>query len=311
MIDEKLKIVILCGGRFAMPAIQQLAVEGYLAGIGIGLGESSMVNTLEMESEDKNIGFMHFRNRKDLHLLEEWLVALKPDAVFSICFPFRIAQNILELENIRFINFHTGPLPAYRGAMPLFEVIRRKESHTALTLHFMTPDLDEGPVIMQEFIDIHKEDTFGSLATRMSVFAAQTALNMAQMLEFGTFVPAIEQEEQLAYYYDKPDFSETFIHWKKMTAEEIEALIRACNPWNTGADAILKGKHYKIIDASITPLEHTALPGTITGLDEAGNIYIACKDNKQLLVRILSNDYGILSAGKLTAKENILHAIFD
>ncbi|HEU4607874.1 MAG TPA: formyltransferase family protein, partial [Chitinophagaceae bacterium] len=228
----------------------------------------------------------------------------------SICFPFIIPEEVLERKNIRFINFHTGPLPAYRGPMPLFEVLRRGEPQTALSVHFMTPDLDEGPVIFQESMKIENRETFGALATRMSRRTALAAHNMAQMLEYASQIPSVPQEEEHSCYYDQPDFSETFIHWKKMTATEAEALVRACNPWNTGADALLMGRHYKIIDAIASGRAHAVPPGTITGFDESGNMCVACKEG-QLLVRIFSNDQGIQSAVHMPGKENMIHAAFD
>jgi len=305
------RIVVLCGGRFALPAIRQLALEKYLCGIGIGKGERSMISVMEQESEDRGLSFRSFRDRKSMgRELCSWLEQLKPDAVFSVCFPFCLPGAVLALPGIRFINFHTGPLPAYRGPMPLFEVLRRQEKETALSVHFMTPELDEGPLILQEPLQIRAGATFGSLAAEMSLRTAHAALNMAQMLEYGSHIPSVAQDEANGRYYDQPDLSETYIHWKRMTAGEIEALVRACNPWNNGADTLLQGRHYKIIDAEAMPRAHREAPGTVTALDEAGNIYIACKDDKQLLVRIMSSDEGIFPVSRISGP-HWLKAVFE
>lgn len=305
------KIVVLCGGKFALPALQLLAHEQYLAGIAIGKGEVSVVSAIRHEAENSNIPFQSFNRKEELSRLAAWIREINPDAIFSICFPFLISPEVLGSCKGKFINFHTGSLPQFRGPMPIFEALRYGEKQTELSIHFMNEEFDEGPLILKEPIGIDKNETFGSLAKKLSKRAALAALSLSEMLEFATDIPTEKQDEQLARYFEFPESTDTLIRWDKMPAEEIDALIRACNPWNSGADANLKGQAVKILEAAISEEPHTVVPGQIIGLDESGNLCVACLNNKQLRISILGSDYGILSARQFTEKENIIHYAFN
>ena len=230
------KILILCGGKFAFKTLQLLAFENYLCGIGIGKSSKIVVESLERESENNSLDFKYFPDKKSVSEMKTWIEDLNPDFIFSISFPFLIPEEVLSYGKERFINFHPGPLPQYRGSMPIFEVLKNQEKTTAISVHFMDSKYDEGPVIFKENLKIDQNDTYGQLAVKLSDRTAQVALNMANMVEYAKKIPSSIQESENAYYYEKPDFLDTCIKWKNMTAGEIVALINSCNPWNYGAD---------------------------------------------------------------------------
>lgn len=306
MSDQK-KIVILCGGKFAFKTLQLLANEKYLFGIGIGKGTDHVIEALETESENNNIDFKSFPDQKSLLEMKSWIEKLQPDFIFSISFPFLITEDILSYGKEKFINFHPGPLPQYRGPMPIFEVLKNQEKATAISVHFMDSKYDEGPIIFQEYLKIDKDDTYGKLAVKLSDYTANVALNMANMVQFAKKIPSSIQNTTDAYYYERPELSDTFIKWKNMAADEIIALINSCNPWNTGADTLFEGEHIKIIVASIYDQSHqNEKPGTILGITEDGNVTVACSDDKQISIEILKTDIGIITAKQFNFKENIV-----
>jgi methionyl-tRNA formyltransferase len=303
---SELKIMVLCGGRFALPAIQQLAVEKYLCGIVIGKGERETVELLEEESSRTSLPFKSIQGPGEMPELETWIREINPDAVFSICFPYLLPESLLKSGTEKFINFHTGPLPGYRGPMPIFEVLRYGETETAVSVHFMDTAFDEGDLIFSETVTISKDDTFGTLAGKLAVRSAMVAQNMAQMLEYGSIIPREVQTESDARYFEKPEKEDTFIQWNRMDAEEIIHLINACNPWNNGADAILNGKPVKIISASMEEETHFSPPGSIYSINQKSEqVKIACLNNKLLSVKIISCEYGIVTAGYFAGKEKL------
>ncbi|TDE28226.1 methionyl-tRNA formyltransferase [Flavobacterium ranwuense] len=306
-MSSQKKIVILCGGKFAFKALQLLAFENYLCGIGIGKSSSLVIEALETESENNNLDFKSFPDKKSISEMKSWIEKLKPDFIFSISFPFLIPENVLSYGKEKFINFHPGPLPQYRGPMPIFEVLKNQEKFTAISVHFMDSKYDEGPVIFKELLKVEQDDTYGKLAVKLSNHAAQVALNMANMVQFAGKIPSSIQESKDAYYFEKPEFSDTCIKWKNMTADEIIALINSCNPWNTGADTSFQGEHIKIIVASLYNQSHqNTKPGTILAITEDGNITVACSDDKQVSIEVLKTDIGIITAKQFNFQENIL-----
>ncbi|PXY42920.1 methionyl-tRNA formyltransferase [Flavobacterium hydrophilum] len=294
--------MVLCGGKFAFPALQLLAYEKFICAIGIGKSNASIVDALERESEENNFGFKSFPDKKSIIEMRAWIETVQPDYIFCISFPFLLPENVLSYGKGKFINFHPGPLPQYRGPMPIFEVLKNQETQTAICAHFMNSKFDQGNIIFNDPVAIQKTDTYGKLSIKLSERLAHITLNTANMLQFASHIPNQIQDETLAYYYEKPELADTYINWKHMTADEIISLINACNPWNNGADTTLQEKRIKIISARLLNKPHNNQTGTIVSITDTLNI--ACKDNEQIAVEILSTDAGIMTASQF--EEQIL-----
>lgn len=290
---HKPRILVLCNGKFALPAIQILGIEKYLCGIGIGDADKSFSFLLKKHCEQIALPFRKFGTTKEANKIDGWLKKLKPDFVFSICFPFRLSEKVLAYKPNAFLNFHTGPLPSYRGPSPIFEVIKNREKFTALTVHYMVEEFDEGPVIVEEKIPVSDEDTFGSLAVRLSEMAGFTAKNIANMLEFATYIPSTPQEKHVVRYFESPSERDIQVKWEYMSASDIEALVRACNPWKMGAETIVDGRLIRFIHVDLTTQKHTTFPGRSLGMDERGRWIVSCKDQDCIAVTILQTDKGI------------------
>ncbi|WP_430406707.1 methionyl-tRNA formyltransferase [Fluviicola sp.] len=297
-MENKKKILVLCGGKFALGALQKLAFEQYLCGIGIGKGQDSVLESVSQASSASGIPFKSFPTKQSASELREWIEEINPDYIFSISFPFLIDSETLEFGKNKFINFHPGPLPNFRGPMPIFEVLRYQEKQTAISVHFMSEQFDEGELILSDPLAIEPNETFGTLATKMSKHVAQVALNLANMLQFASKVPSLPQTENEARYFEFPTLEDTLVNWKNMSASEITSLINACNPWNNGADAYLNDQLVQLVCASYRNAAHTHVPGTILGITDEGHIEIACFNNSILLIEIIKSDLGILPAKK-------------
>ncbi|WP_157489893.1 methionyl-tRNA formyltransferase [Flavobacterium sp. CF136] len=308
-METQKKIMVLCGGKFAFKALQLLAYEKFICAVGIGKGAITIIDALERESEDNNFGFKSFPDKKSITEMRAWIDNVQPDYIFCISFPFLLPESVLSYGSNKFINFHPGPLPQYRGVMPIFEVLKNQETETAICAHFMNSKFDEGNIIFNDPIAIQEGDTYGKLTVKLSDRMAQVTLNMANMLQFANNIPNQPQDETLSYYYEKPELSDTYINWKHMTASEIISLINACNPWNTGADASLLGEQVKIISATLLNQPHNNQRGTIVSITETLNI--ACIDNQQIAVEILSTDSGIMTVAQFAILHPVLTNIFN
>ena len=54
----------------------------------------------------------------------------------------------------RAINIHHSFLPSFKGARPYHQAYARGVKQIGATAHYVTPDLDEGPVIEQDVIRV-------------------------------------------------------------------------------------------------------------------------------------------------------------
>ncbi len=76
------------------------------------------------------------------------------DVLVSVACPQIVPERVLSAFPHGGINFHLGPLPRYRGMMPLFWCLLHGERESAVTVHRMDRYLDNGPILAQQFFPI-------------------------------------------------------------------------------------------------------------------------------------------------------------
>lgn len=86
----------------------------------------------------------------------EYLVLAKYMRILSPSFVQRFANRI--------INIHHSFLPAFMGAKPYQQAYERGVKVIGATAHFVTPDLDQGPIIVQQVIPVDHTHSAHDLA---------------------------------------------------------------------------------------------------------------------------------------------------
>jgi len=66
----------------------------------------------------------------------------------------------------KIINIHHSFLPSFKGASPYLQAYQRGVKVIGATAHFVTPNLDEGPIIHQETIPVDHSQTVQQLAAQ-------------------------------------------------------------------------------------------------------------------------------------------------
>jgi formyltetrahydrofolate deformylase len=138
----------------------------------------SVVNSNQVEAET-NILQLIQRYNIDLIVLARYMRILTPNFVWR--YPNRI------------INIHPSLLPAFPGAYAYIQAYERGAKIVGCTAHFVTEDLDQGPIICQESFKVSQSDTL------------ETIKSKGQELEALTLVRAIELylEERLEVYWGR------------------------------------------------------------------------------------------------------------
>ncbi len=67
----------------------------------------------------------------------------------------------------RMLNIHPSLLPKYTGLKTHQRALESGDSEHGLSVHFVTPELDGGPVILQAKVEISADDTIESLAQKV------------------------------------------------------------------------------------------------------------------------------------------------
>ena len=95
------------------------------------------------------------------------MAAHEPDLVVLAGFMRIIGPEALEPFTGRMINLHPSLLPLYRGTGTYQRAIDAGDREHGASIHFVTQELDGGPVISQVVIPILPDDDAASLAARL------------------------------------------------------------------------------------------------------------------------------------------------
>jgi methionyl-tRNA formyltransferase len=295
------KIAVLCNNRMAFPALQALHAAGRLCALGVPDKNPEVIEFCSMLSKQSGIPLFIMTSESCTGQIKNMMEISGANTVFTMTFPWKISSEILALYSGKFYNFHYGLLPEMRGADPVFETIRSRSGQSGITVHVIDRDIDKGAIILKKNIPVTAEMTHGALCTHLSWLGANLLnelLNLLQRNFLGT-----EQNEEKARYYPKPGATDVCISWEKQDAETIEALIRACNPWNKGAYTQWNGWNIRLVEATSVEIanHHTGTPGTILSLDKENGLIVKCNDNSHLRLDIVYVEEGFMSGHKLSA----------
>lgn len=100
--------------------------------------------------------------------LQEKVAQLQPDLIVLAGFMRILSADTIQRWGVgRLINIHPSLLPKYRGLNTHQQVIEAKETHHGASVHFVTAELDAGPIIAQASLEVSPHDTAESLANRV------------------------------------------------------------------------------------------------------------------------------------------------
>jgi len=102
----------------------------------------------------------------------EGLKERKPDLIVSVACPYILKTALLSAPPLGCINIHHAPLPRYKGMMPTFWQLYHGERSVGLTIHYMSEGLDEGPIILQEQLEVRPDEALDTLIRRSKRHAA-------------------------------------------------------------------------------------------------------------------------------------------
>jgi methionyl-tRNA formyltransferase len=103
----------------------------------------------------------------------------------------------------RILNLHNGPLPRYRGVSPINWALKNEEDHHGVTIHEITPGIDDGPIVAQTTYSIFPEfDEVQDVYARSLRFGWTLFEQTVALLDR---IVARPQDESQALYYALTD----------------------------------------------------------------------------------------------------------
>ncbi|MBN2546003.1 MAG: formyltetrahydrofolate deformylase [Spirochaetes bacterium] len=127
-------------------------------------------NHIDLEKIAKyfNIDFYHLpidiqnkekTEKKQIDLLKKYNI----DFVVLARYMQIVSANFISFYPNKIINIHHSFLPAFKGAKPYHQAYERGVKIIGATSHFVTEQLDQGPIIMQDIIHVSHKDNIDSM----------------------------------------------------------------------------------------------------------------------------------------------------
>ncbi|MDR2072091.1 MAG: methionyl-tRNA formyltransferase [Spirochaetaceae bacterium] len=216
----------------------------------------------------------------------EAVAALKPDLLICFAYGRIFGPQFLGIFPLGGINIHPSLLPKYRGASPIQETILRRDHVTGISLQRIAPEMDSGHILGRKIIPLSGRETAGSLG---ETAGREGAAVLRQFLEDlcqtghtggtaggGFRIPEGIPQEGDPSYCTRIGKDSGVLHWNR-SALELDAQIRACNPWPLARTChgkqivqILEAAPWEGPEPAYPPGE----PGRVLGIDKKSGILI-------------------------------------
>lgn len=126
-----------------------------------------VVNNIDQSEAENQILQLIEQYNVDLIVLARYMRILTPNFVWR--YPNRI------------INIHPSLLPAFPGAYAYVQAYERGAKIVGCTAHFVTEDLDQGPIICQESFKVSQSDTLETIKRKGQTLESMTLLEAMKL----------------------------------------------------------------------------------------------------------------------------------
>ena len=109
---------------------------------------TGMLDKINTEGHDINIWWVGKCDFSDV-----------PEYDVGISFMYTYKVPAKEVNSHTWINFHPAPLPEYKGRNLCYHAIINGEMEFGSTIHYMSEEIDEGPIIQVDRFKILPSDT--------------------------------------------------------------------------------------------------------------------------------------------------------
>jgi phosphoribosylglycinamide formyltransferase-1 len=173
MAQEKLPIVVLISGsgsnlqsiidaaREDLPVTIRAVISNKADAYGLTRAREAGIATEVLDHKQ-------FEDRESYDAaLQQLIDSYQPGLVVLAGFMRILSDGFVRHYEGRMMNIHPSLLPKYRGLNTHARAIAAGDSEAGCTVHFVTPELDAGPPILQARVPVHPDDSPENLAARV------------------------------------------------------------------------------------------------------------------------------------------------
>jgi methionyl-tRNA formyltransferase len=224
----------------------------------------------------------------------EWMREQAVELLLNVHSLYLIHGDVVAAPRIGSFNLHPGPLPEYAGLNTPSWAIYNGEPRHGVTVHWMEPEVDTGPIAYSATFELADADTGLSVSARC---VREGVPLIERLLETAaadaSSIPREQQDLSRRRYYKRAEIPDDGrIEWTR-PAERIVRLVRASDyfpfpsPWGTPT-ARLGELELGVVKASLTATPSDVPPGTI-GEEDDGGVLVAAADEWVRVERVLAD----------------------
>jgi phosphoribosylglycinamide formyltransferase 1 len=170
-VDRPLQLAVLISGRGSnMLAIAQACAAGRLAArlVLVAADRTDAPGLAAAKALGLQTAAIPWQGRAAFEAaLTKRLDALQPDLIVLAGFMRVLSASFAGRYTGRMINIHPSLLPRHKGLNTHRRVLATGDAVHGASVHFVTADLDSGPVVLQSQVPVLAGDTEEALAARV------------------------------------------------------------------------------------------------------------------------------------------------
>lgn len=191
----KLGVIGSTNGTDLQAVLDAIAYGELVAKVSVVISNNEKAHILDRaKNHDIPAVFIPHRGKTREEFDNEMTAVLKNnqiDLILLIGF-MRILSSEFCLEwQDRLLNVHPSLLPKYGGRVDTSvheEVLKNGDAVTGCTIHFVTEDLDGGPILIQKKCDVVQNDTIDSLKTKVQALEGRAFIEAIQLIQKNSYV---------------------------------------------------------------------------------------------------------------------------
>lgn len=270
-----MKVIFMGTPDFSVGTLEALIETGHEVALVVtqpdkpkGRGGKMQYTPVKEVAVAHNIPVYQPKRIREPECIEE-LRKYNADIMVVIAFGQILPKEILEMTPYGCVNVHASLLPSYRGAAPIQWAVINGEKVSGVTTMQMNEGLDTGDMLLKVEIPLDEKETGGSLHDKLAEAGARLCVETLDALKAGTVTPEKQGDSPTAYA-KMLDKHMGKIDWK-MSAKEIERLIRGLNPWPSAYTRWNENdKGMKIWEAEVAEGQTDKAAGTVVEVAKDG-----------------------------------------
>ena len=272
--EPGIRTIFFGSGGFAVPILDALAnmpgirVEAVVSAPDRPVGRKAVLTPTPVTARAGELGLPVLKpERVRRPEAVDELRALAPDLVVLADYGQLIPKILLDLPPRGFLNLHPSALPRWRGAAPIPATILAGDTESAVTLIVVTEEMDAGPIVAVEPLEVRADDTAVMLEERAAEAAARL-LRRALPEWLGGRLPPRPQPE-VGVTLTRPLRRADGLLDPARPAAELERQVRAYQPWPGGYLETAEGRLI-VWRARVASSEPDDVPGRLVAAGRDG-----------------------------------------